>query len=123
MTLDTNYGMQIRKIDDLSHVSGSANDAAVPLAGQREAFSGVDVLPRSNGAKASFYSWSGSGQVILWDLAGRIKSSFQVPLEQPFYDSDITPANQLTIVRATKKLSVLTGSWDEILEVCVRLRR
>ncbi|KAI2632051.1 WD domain-containing protein [Hypoxylon sp. NC1633] len=74
----------------------------IPFPGHEDPILGVEALSRPNAPDADFYSWSGSGQVILWDVHGKIKSSFQVPLEEPGFDDESDLVNQLTLVRATE---------------------
>ncbi|KAI2471765.1 WD domain-containing protein [Annulohypoxylon bovei var. microspora] len=74
----------------------------IPISGHQDSVLGVDSLKRPNAPSADFYSWSGSGQVILWDVDGEIKSSFQVPLDEPYSEDEPDLLNQLTLVRATE---------------------
>lgn len=74
----------------------------IQIPGHQDPILGVEALKRPNAPEADFYSWSGSGQVILWDTDGKIKHSFRVPLEEACFDDEPELANQLTLVRATE---------------------
>ncbi|KAI1376077.1 WD domain-containing protein [Hypoxylon crocopeplum] len=74
----------------------------IPIPGHQDPILGVEALSRPNVSSADFFSWSGPGQVILWDVEGKIKCSFQVPLDEASFDDESDPVNQLTLVRATE---------------------
>ncbi|KAK7747040.1 hypothetical protein SLS62_009297 [Diatrype stigma] len=90
----------------------------IPIAGHGEPILGVEVLPQPNSSGAVFCTWTGSGRVILWDIDGKITSSFDVPLDQAPSDSEAVAINQLTIVRVTKGgTHFVTGDKLGILKI------
>ncbi|KAK6955947.1 hypothetical protein Daesc_003594 [Daldinia eschscholtzii] len=74
----------------------------IPIPGHQESILGVEALRRPIEVDADFFSWSASGQVILWDVEGKIKCSFQVPLEEANFEEEPDFVNQLNLVRATE---------------------
>jgi WD40 repeat protein len=56
--------------------------AASPFAAHTEPVLGVKVLPQPNCFEAAFFTWSGKGTVLFWDLEGCNQASLQVPLDQ-----------------------------------------
>ncbi|KAI8965040.1 WD repeat-containing protein [Daldinia sp. FL1419] len=73
----------------------------VPIPGHQEPILGVEALRRPNEPDADFFSWSASGQVLLWDVEGKVKCSFQVPLEEANFEEEPERVNELTLVRST----------------------
>ncbi|OTB03375.1 hypothetical protein M426DRAFT_23742 [Hypoxylon sp. CI-4A] len=78
-------------------------ESPIRIPGHQDPVLGVEPLKRPNAADADFYSWSASGQVLLWDVDGKIKCSFQVPLDEACIEDEPDLVNQLTLVRATKE--------------------
>ncbi|KAI1431812.1 WD domain-containing protein [Xylaria sp. CBS 124048] len=74
---------------------------AIPIPGRGDAVLGVGALGPSNMTGAQFYTWSQSGHVVLWSNDGTIKSSFQVPLDEAYFEDEPELVNQLVTVRAT----------------------
>ncbi|KAI0837298.1 WD domain-containing protein [Hypoxylon sp. FL0890] len=101
VTVDARRSIHIWELD---HSQGKLELRSHPIQipGHEDPVLGVEALKRPNAPGADFYSWSGSGQVILWDTDGKIKSSFRVPLEEACYDDESDLVNQLTLVRATQ---------------------
>ncbi|KAI1781011.1 WD domain-containing protein [Hypoxylon cercidicola] len=100
VTVDSNRSIHIWGFDE---DPGQLDlKSPIPIPGHQDSILGVDALSRPNVPGADFYSWSGSGQVILWDAEGRIKSSFRVPLEEACFEDENDLVNQLTLVRATE---------------------
>ncbi|KAI1083947.1 WD domain-containing protein [Whalleya microplaca] len=102
VTVDAKRSIQVWKTGD-GPDSVDTKSAPIPISGHQDSILGVEALRRPNAPDADFYSWSGSGDVILWDLEGNIKSTIQVPLDQACFDDDGPDlVNQLTLVRATQ---------------------
>ncbi|KAI0011674.1 WD domain-containing protein [Xylariaceae sp. FL0662B] len=101
VTVDAKRSIHVWKLGNSSD-SVDTESSPIPISGHQDSILGVEALDRPNTSDADFYSWSGSGHVILWDLEGKIKSSFDVPLDQACFDDEPHPVNQLTLVRATK---------------------
>ena len=51
---------------------------------------------------ASFLTWSGSGQVIFWDMDGCVKANVQVPFDMAEFDTYGDLCNQLVCVQAIR---------------------
>ncbi|EGY15787.1 WD repeat-containing protein [Verticillium dahliae VdLs.17] len=79
--------------EDLSHIQ---------IPGHGNQILGIQSLPRPNHQNAAFLTWSGSGSVLFWDMDGKIKASFDVPIEQTIPEEEGDPVNQLSVVRTTK---------------------
>lgn len=101
VTVDTKHSISISQPSSESSPQPPAL-SPVPIAGHGESILGVEVLPQPNSSGAVFCTWTGSGHVIMWDTNGKLISSFDVPVEQAPFESDIDLVNQLTIVRVTK---------------------
>ncbi|KAI1418261.1 WD domain-containing protein [Hypoxylon sp. FL1857] len=101
VTIDAKHSINIWGLDD-SRGKIDLKSHPIQIPGHQDPVLGVEALKRPNAPGADFYSWSGSGQVILWDTDGKIKSSFRVPLEEACVDDEPNIVNQLTLVRATE---------------------
>ncbi|KAI1179687.1 WD domain-containing protein [Nemania sp. FL0916] len=101
VTVDAKRSIEIW---DRSHIPGesTATSTPIPIPGHGHAVMGVGSLSRSNVTGAQFYTWSQSGRVILWSTDGTIKSSFQVPLDEAYFEDEPELINQMTTLRATR---------------------
>ncbi|KAI1259145.1 WD domain-containing protein [Xylariaceae sp. FL1019] len=95
-----------RSIDIWDHKEGSApmtdlRSISIPIPGGGDAVSGVGSLAPSNMTGAHFYTWSRSGNVVLWTTNGVIRSSFQVPLDDAYFEDEPELTNEMTTIRAT----------------------
>ncbi|KAI1637085.1 WD domain-containing protein [Biscogniauxia mediterranea] len=114
--LDAKRSIHVMKLNHLP--TKIDTESAIPIPGHRDAIQGVEGLSCPNTANADFYSWSASGEVVLWDVDGRIKSSFQVPLEDAYCDDELGLANQMTTIRATKGCAFfVTGDKHGIIRI------
>jgi WD40 repeat protein len=108
VTIDSKHSINIW---DSDYVPGrsAADSAHIPIPGHGEPIVGVQLLEKPNTSGAAFMTWSGSGQLIHWDLDGQIKSTIVVPIHQdPIGDADME--NQLTVVRTTKSGKLLVAA-------------
>ncbi|OBR05943.1 WD domain-containing protein [Colletotrichum higginsianum IMI 349063] len=87
--------------EDPSHVS---------IPGHGDQILGIQTLAKPNDQGADFFTWSGSGKVIFWDMKGRIKCSLDVPIEQAIPENEMDPVNQLNVVRATRAGKMLVAA-------------
>lgn len=101
VTIDTKRSIAVWGADYMP--TGSDQDTAhIPIPGHGDPIVGIQRLRGMAKSDASFFTWSASGRVNLWDLDGRVKSSFDVPVEQQADDgNEPGRLNQLVIVRAT----------------------
>ncbi|KAH7040110.1 WD domain-containing protein [Microdochium trichocladiopsis] len=117
VTLDSKHSIEIRKKGD-STAQFDLELPAVPMAGHGESILGVESLANPKESGAAFCTWSGSGNMILWDVDGKMKSSFQVPLEQAYFESELDAVNQLTVVKASPRGAYfITGDKLGVLRV------
>ncbi|KAI0181484.1 WD domain-containing protein [Hypoxylon sp. FL1284] len=100
VTVDAKRSIHIWGFDETEGQLDSKSP--IPISGHQDAILGVEALSRPNVPGADFYSWSGSGQVILWDAEGKVKCSFQAPLDEACFEDEPDLVNQLTLVRATE---------------------
>ncbi|KAI1093417.1 WD domain-containing protein [Rostrohypoxylon terebratum] len=100
VTVDTKRNIHVWELEQGPEKLGLKSP--IPISGHQDSILGVDALKRPNAPDADFYTWSASGQVILWDVDGQIKSSFQVPLDEAYSEDEPDLINQLTLIRATK---------------------
>ncbi|KAF6816818.1 WD repeat-containing protein 62 [Colletotrichum sojae] len=75
--------------------------AHIHIPGHGDQILGIQALTKPNDQDADFFTWSGSGDVVFWDMQGKIKSSIDVPIEQLITENGMDPVNQLNVVRAT----------------------
>jgi WD40 repeat protein len=101
VTIDSRRSIDVWNAD---HVPGADKTATthIPIPGHGDPIMGIQTLSTPNDAGAAFFTWSGSGQVILWSLDGKVKASFDVPVEQVPTENELDPTNQLSVVRATR---------------------
>lgn len=85
----------------------------IPIAGHGEPVAGVHRLPRPNKADASFFTWSGAGNVSYWDMEGHVKMSVDVPFEAVEIDSYTEHFNQLVCVK-TARNGKLVAAGDRL---------
>lgn len=102
VTLDSKHSIEIRRKTEGTDAF-TLDLPTVPIAGHGESILGVESLPNPKEAGAAFCTWSGSGNMILWDVDGTMRSSFQVPLEQAYYESELDAVNQLTVVKISPR--------------------
>ncbi|KAI1364231.1 WD40-repeat-containing domain protein [Xylaria arbuscula] len=100
VTIDSKRSIDIWKQDHTPETS-IADPVSTPLPGCGDAAMGVGSLAQSNVTGAQFYTWSQSGYVILWSTDGTIKSSFQVPLDEAYFEDEPELINQMTTICAT----------------------
>ncbi|KAI1322982.1 WD domain-containing protein [Xylariaceae sp. FL0255] len=95
-----------RSIDIWNHnrVSETANVdlISIPIPGHGNSVLGVGSLSQPNAAEAHFYTWSKSGEVVLWASDGTVKSSIQVPLDDAYLEDEPDLINHVVTVRATR---------------------
>ncbi|KAI1097700.1 WD domain-containing protein [Jackrogersella minutella] len=101
ITVDAKRTIHVWGLDDVPEQL-DFKSPPIPIPGLQDPVLGVESIKRPNAPGADFYSWSGSGQVILWDVDGKITSSFQVPLDDAALEDEPDLVNQLTLVRATE---------------------
>ncbi|KAF2966533.1 hypothetical protein GQX73_g7052 [Xylaria multiplex] len=100
VTIDTKHSISVWNQDEISEAS-SIESVSTPIAGCGDATMGIGSLSQTNVTGAQFYTWSQSGHVILWSTDGAIKSSFQVPLDEAYFEEEPDLINQMATIRAT----------------------
>ncbi|CAK7223566.1 hypothetical protein SCUCBS95973_005220 [Sporothrix curviconia] len=103
VTVDTRQSIDI--FSSVDHVPGddpAPHVKRIPIPAHGEPILGIQALTRPNEANASFFTWSSSGRILLWNIDGEIQSSLQVPIDQAATGDDLEPTNQLSAVRATQ---------------------
>ena len=101
VTIDSKHSIDIWSLAYLPGQAGP-DPSRIPISGHGDPILGIQALSKPNDLDASYFTWSGSGKVTLWDLDGKIKSSFDIVVEQVPTNSEPDIVNQLTVVRATK---------------------
>lgn len=76
------------------------------LPGQSDAVLGVQSLSR---AGICFFTWSASGSVLLWDINGRVRESFEIAVDEAYTGNEVEPTNQLSVVKADEKGSIFAA--------------
>ncbi|WYZ37321.1 hypothetical protein EsH8_II_000827 [Colletotrichum jinshuiense] len=87
--------------EDPSHIS---------IPGHGDQILGIQALSKPNDQGADFFTWSGSGKVIFWDMMGKIKFMIDVPIEQVIPENEMDLVNQLNVVRATRAGKMLVAA-------------
>ncbi|CAK7271498.1 hypothetical protein SEPCBS119000_004638 [Sporothrix epigloea] len=103
VTIDTRQTIDI--FSGVDHVPGddpAPHVKRVPIPGHGEPILGIQALTMPNEANACFFTWSGSGRILLWNMEGEIVRSLQVQIDQTVPGDDLEPTNQLSAVRATQ---------------------
>lgn len=100
VTVDVKRSINIWNQD---HIPGTprTGSISIPIPGHGDAVVGVGSLALPNETGAQFYTWSPSGYVLLWRSDGTIISSFQVPLDESYFEDEPDLLNQMVTVRAT----------------------
>lgn len=100
ITIDDKHSVDIWGPEVIPSQS-DAEGTRIQIPGPGEAIVGVHSFGGRSDTEASFYTWSASGCVTLWDAGGMLKTPFNVPIEQLDPDDESVPVNGLVIVRAT----------------------
>ncbi|OLN92278.1 WD repeat-containing protein 62 [Colletotrichum chlorophyti] len=95
-----------------SYLPGQAEEdpSHIPIPGHGDQILGIQSMTKPNDQGADFFTWSGSGRVIFWDMKGRIKCSLEVPIEQVIPENEMDPVNQLNVVRVTRAGKMLVAA-------------
>ncbi|CAK7565938.1 MAG: hypothetical protein SEPTF4163_003868 [Sporothrix epigloea] len=103
VTIDTRQSIDI--FSGIDHVPGddpAPHVKRIPIPGHGEPILGIQALSMPNEANATFFTWSSSGRILLWNMEGEIVSSLQVHIDQAATGDDLELTNQLSAVRATQ---------------------
>lgn len=96
VTIDSNRSIDIWRAGALPEESAEASR----LPGQNDPVLGIQPISNASQSGPAFFTWSGSGKVLLWDLDGCIQQSFDIVVDEVYSTSDVEPLNQLCVVRA-----------------------
>lgn len=102
VTIGTDRSIDIWKAGSFPEFSSEAS-AHIRLPGQNDPVLGIQPLTKAADHMPAFFTWSGSGKVLLWDLNGRIRESFEIVVDDIYTGNDLEPSNQLCVVRADEK--------------------
>jgi WD40 repeat protein len=99
VTIDLARSIEIWDAGQLPNTPGQ-HSTPLRLAGQSDPVLGVQPLTASDDMDVAFFTWSKSGKVLLWDLDGIVKHSFDIPVGDCHLGNEADPQNQLCVVRA-----------------------
>ncbi|KAJ0124952.1 hypothetical protein J7T55_006295 [Diaporthe amygdali] len=99
VTIDSERSIEIWEANHLPCKSAQAS-TPIRLAGQNDPVLGVQPLTASDEMELAFFTWSKAGKVLLWDLDGIVKHSFDIPVNECHLSNDMDPQNQLCVVKA-----------------------
>lgn len=99
VTIDSERSIEIWGADQLPNKS-TQQSTPIRLAGQSDPVLGVQPLTMFDEMDLAFFTWSKSGKVLLWDLDGIVKHSFDIPVNDCHLGNEVDPQNQLCVVRA-----------------------
>lgn len=101
VTIDSKHSIDIWSSN---YVPGQVekDESHIQIPGHGEQILGIQALQKPNRQNASFVTWSGVGRISFWDMDGRIRSNFTVPIEQIVPENDMDQANQLNVVQVTR---------------------
>jgi WD40 repeat protein len=109
VTVDMKHSVGIGSIPFKSGIDQQAI-ARAQLPGPGSAILGLEVLSQPNIFGASFFTWSGSGDCVLWDMDGQVKTRCRMYVEEAHIESECDPSNLLTAVKSTHRGSYfITG--------------
>lgn len=99
VTIDSARSIEIWEADQLPSKSAQES-TTIRLAGQSDPVLGIQPLTASDDMDFAFFTWSKSGKVLIWDLDGIVKDSFDIPVGDCHLGNEADPQNQLCVVRA-----------------------
>lgn len=99
VTIDPERSIDIWDADSLPTTSAQ-NLTRTRLAGQNDSILGIQPFATEEDDDPVFFTWSGSGKVLLWDLNGGLRKSFDIVVEDCQTGNYKEPINQLCVVRA-----------------------
>ncbi|KAK7748027.1 hypothetical protein SLS53_001279 [Cytospora paraplurivora] len=99
VTIDPERSIDIWDADSLPDISAEGF-ARTRLAGQNDPILGIQSIVKQEDDDPVFFTWSGSGKVLLWDLNGGLKKRFDIVVEDCYTGDESKPNNQLCVVRA-----------------------
>ncbi|KAK3315367.1 hypothetical protein B0H66DRAFT_343061 [Apodospora peruviana] len=94
------YHIPARSREDKNHI---------PIPGPGDPIVGIHKLAGTNPLRESFFTWSASGRVRIWDTEGMTTSSFDISIEQFEAGNEPEPINQLVVVKATNDGSLFVA--------------
>ncbi|KKY34583.1 putative wd repeat-containing protein [Diaporthe ampelina] len=97
VTIDSERSIEIWGADQLPNKS-TQQSTPIRLAGQSDPVLGVQPLTMFDEMDLAFFTWSKSGKVLLWDLDGIVKHSFDIPVNDCHLGNEVDPQNQLCVV-------------------------
>ncbi|KFA74655.1 hypothetical protein S40288_03196 [Stachybotrys chartarum IBT 40288] len=109
VTIDSQQSIDVWSADYLPGKQAEAV-AHIPISGHGEPILGTQAIEKPNQMAAEFLTWSGTGNVMFWDLQGQVKSSMNIPMELPLGDFNLEPPNQLTCAHASRDGSLLIAA-------------
>ncbi|KAI1873391.1 hypothetical protein JX265_005013 [Neoarthrinium moseri] len=117
VTVDSEHSIDIWNTSYVPGVKGQST-TRVQIPGHGHAMHGVGALPQPNAPNAAFYTWSRSGNIVLWDTNGNTKESFKIPLEDAYFENESDPGNQMSVVKTTEGAKYfITGDKLGILKI------
>ncbi|ROW12957.1 hypothetical protein VPNG_04666 [Cytospora leucostoma] len=99
VTIDPERSIDIWDADSLPDISAEGF-TRTRLAGQNDPILGIQSIVKQEDDDPVFFTWSGSGKVLLWDLNGGLKKRFDIVVEDCYTGDETKPNNQLCVVRA-----------------------
>ncbi|KAK4228334.1 WD40-repeat-containing domain protein [Podospora fimiseda] len=99
VTIDTKQSIDVWSPDFMPETAIDDNKH-IPIPGAGDPIVGIQRLSPLNTHGAAFFTWCGSGKIIIWDMEGMVKSAFHVPIEQISTSSD-PEGNQVVVAKAS----------------------
>jgi len=108
VTIDSRRSIDVWSPD---HIPARSRDDPnhIPIPGPGDPIVGIEKLGGTGSQPESFFTWSGSGSIRVWDCDGKVTSTFDIPIEQPDVVNDLDLVNQLVVVKATKNGSLFVA--------------
>lgn len=98
--------------------AGAKAPSRTTLPGQNEPVLGIQSLTQTEAFGPSFFTWSASGKILLWNLDGCVLADFQIAVDQVYSGNDSESLNQLCAVRSDESGKVfVAGDRVGILRV------
>ncbi|PSR90562.1 WD40-repeat-containing domain protein [Coniella lustricola] len=109
VTVDANRNIDISRTGTPPEAHFDAS-ASIRLPGQNTPVLGVQSLNHSKSRSSpAFFTWSGSGRVLLWDLSGRIEEQLSFCVDEVHKDNEMETCNQLCVVAADEDGQIFAG--------------
>lgn len=112
VTVNSQRSIHVRKAEYLLGVTDEAA-TEIKLSGHSDPVLGIQAFGKTAAAGSTFFTWSGSGKVFLWDLDGCLRKTLDIGVDEVYSANETDSLNQLCVVRADKN-GVIFAAGDRV---------